>query len=206
MSTETLNWLEVVAERDRLREHLTSVQVECTKLLLENRTLKERAGLSGAAAQVREFHTQFGVQIMETPTVPDEMRQGLRKRLITEECLEFLTAWEKRDLVEIADGIADLIYVLLGTALSYGIPIGDVFNEVHRTNMLKVKGSVRDDGKILKPEGWQPPNIAGILEAAKVNAHRLNVPRDEQREVRRMARWVLGVVAVWAGVIWVFTK
>ena len=67
------------------------------------------------------------------------------------------------NITEIADGIADLIYVLLGTAIEYGININPIWDEVQRTNMLKEGGGIRPDGKILKPEGWLSPDIAGIL-------------------------------------------
>jgi len=69
------------------------------------------------------------------------------------------------DLVEIADGIGDVIYVLLGTAVSYGIDLRPIFDAIHDSNMKKVGGCTRDDGKIMKPEGWVPPDIEGILAA-----------------------------------------
>lgn len=71
-------------------------------------------------------------------------------------------------LTRIADDIADSVYVLCGLANCLGIPLQQVFAEVHRSNMLKaVNGKVlrRADGKILKPEGWQPPNIKAIIQS-----------------------------------------
>jgi predicted HAD superfamily Cof-like phosphohydrolase len=72
------------------------------------------------------------------------------------------------DLVGIADGIADSVYVLVGTALEYGIPLDRVWGAVHSANMAKVDpvtGKVRKrfDGKVLKPDGWKRPDIAAIL-------------------------------------------
>jgi predicted HAD superfamily Cof-like phosphohydrolase len=76
-----------------------------------------------------------------------------------------------KSLPDIADAIADSIYVLVGTALEYGIPLDRVWNAVQAANMAEVDpvtGLVRKrtDGKILKPDGWLPPDIAGILQTA----------------------------------------
>lgn len=163
---EIVDFADLIAELRQARYQLTITQAECTKLLLEKRELESRLGIAGALAQVREFHEKFGVEILDRPAIPSSDREILRHNLISEEWLEFSAAWSQRDLVEIADALADMIYVILGTALSYGIPLAAVFDEVHRTNMLKVGGATRDDGKILKPEGWKAPDIAGILRKA----------------------------------------
>ena len=76
-----------------------------------------------------------------------------------------MIAMGQGDLVEIADGLADLIYVLIGTSIAYGIDLEPIWDEVHKTNMAKVGGGVRGDGKILKPEGWEPPEIERLLVA-----------------------------------------
>jgi predicted HAD superfamily Cof-like phosphohydrolase len=81
-----------------------------------------------------------------------------------EELSELEKAMEEGDLVGIADGLADLLYVVYGTSVSYGIDVRPIFEEVHRTNMAKVGGAVREDGKVLKPDGWLPPDIAPLLE------------------------------------------
>lgn len=77
------------------------------------------------------------------------------------------------NLVEVADGIGDTIYVLCQLARSLAIPLDDVFNAIHAANMGKVgpDGKVvrRADGKILKPEGWKPPDIFLLLCAAYAN-------------------------------------
>ena len=149
-----------------MEDQLTITQKECTRLLLENRELKSRLGLAGAVADVRSFHEKFGVPILREPTIPSEGRVKLRADLIHEESAECTWAIETCNLIEIADGIADTIYVCVGAALEFGIPIVDVWEEVQRTNMLKVGGARRVDGKILKPEGWEPPRIGAILERA----------------------------------------
>jgi len=115
---------------------------------------------------VRDFHQAFGQRIGEKPELPDIEERKLRMKLLDEEVFEYTDAEYADDLVEIADALADIIYIACGTAVSYGIPLDDVFAEVHRSNMAKlVDGKVirREDGKIQKPEGWQPPDIKRIL-------------------------------------------
>ncbi len=67
------------------------------------------------------------------------------------------------NMVELADGMADLDYVVEGTRLEFGIDGEPIAAEVHRTNMTKRGGPVREDGKHTKPEGWKPPDIEGEL-------------------------------------------
>lgn len=118
---------------------------------------------------VAEFHLACGVPISGTLAIPSLDIVDMRIRLIEEEVnAELIPALKNGDLVGIADGIADAIYVLAGAALAYGIPLEAVWDTVQRANMAKVDpvtGQVRrrEDGKILKPEGWKPPDIAGVL-------------------------------------------
>lgn len=88
-------------------------------------------------------------------------------RLITEEYLELVYAFEHRDIVEIADACADLKWVIEGLEHTLDLPQQPIWDEVARSNLDKISenGTVlrREDGKILKPEGWTPPNIAGII-------------------------------------------
>ncbi len=117
---------------------------------------------------VAEFHRAFGLTENSKPTLPSDDIRALRKKLLEEEFTEYNVGEDKNDLVEIADALADLIYIAYGTAVAYGIPLDKVFAEVHRSNMAKlVDGKVirRDDGKVLKPAGWTPPNIKSILDA-----------------------------------------
>jgi predicted HAD superfamily Cof-like phosphohydrolase len=115
---------------------------------------------------VRAFQRAVGQHVGEKPELPDVSERTLRMKLITEEFNELCDAEEANDLVEIADALADIIYIVCGTAVSYGIPLDDIFEEVHASNMAKlVDGKVirRADGKIQKPEGWEPPDIERIL-------------------------------------------
>ncbi len=97
------------------------------------------------------------------PGIPDEKEIKLKKMLIEEEVKETLDAIDANDLVEIADGIVDSIVVLLGAAAAYGLPMRALWDEVHRTNMAKKDAPVREDGKVLKPKDWEPPQIEKIL-------------------------------------------
>lgn len=119
--------------------------------------------------QVREFHEKFGVPILPLPAEPPVGRVILRWRLIKEEVDELarslgqLGAASGLDLARVADDLADIAYVVEGACLEFGIDSAAVLAEVHRANMAKVGGPVREDGKILKPEGWKPPDIASVL-------------------------------------------
>jgi predicted HAD superfamily Cof-like phosphohydrolase len=85
-------------------------------------------------------------------------------KLILEEAHETTDALEAGNLVDVIDGLCDLLYVAFGAAAACGVDLEPFYEEIHRTNMLKTSGPVREDGKRLKPKGWQPPRIAEILE------------------------------------------
>lgn len=116
---------------------------------------------------VKQFHSVFGLTVGKTPEIPSSNQERiLRIDLLEEEFIEYIKAEENNDIVAIADALADIIYIAYGTAVAYGIPLDKVLHEVHTSNMAKlVDGKVirREDGKVLKPEGWKPPNIADIL-------------------------------------------
>lgn len=121
------------------------------------------------AMDIAEFHKAVGAvtQPRPVPIVGDLL--DMRKRIMNEEFNEeFIPALDKGDLVGIADGGIDSIVTIIGTMLACGIDPRPHWDEVQRTNMAKrdpATGEVRkrDDGKILKPEGWTPPNLEGIL-------------------------------------------
>ena len=118
---------------------------------------------------VQEFHEQFDIHISTTPSVPDEATQILRNRLIQEEFEEFQEAMQSKDLSAMAKELADLLYVVYGTAVSLGIDMEPVFKEVHRSNMSKVGGYKREDGKWVKPLTYSPASLDIILEAQTVS-------------------------------------
>ena len=115
---------------------------------------------------VKQFQTAFDLNVGSKPELPFAPERLLRVRLLREEFNEYIEAENENDIVEIADALADIIYIACGTAVSYGIPLDKVFDEVHRSNMAKLvdgKPIRREDGKVLKPEGWTPPDIKSVL-------------------------------------------
>jgi predicted HAD superfamily Cof-like phosphohydrolase len=116
---------------------------------------------------VKDFHIAFGQRVGQSPLIPEDYNErDLRINLLEEEFKEYINAEEKNDITEIADALADIIYIACGTAVSYGIPLDKVFAEVHRSNMAKLvdgKPIYREDGKVMKPAGWTPPDIEGVL-------------------------------------------
>jgi predicted HAD superfamily Cof-like phosphohydrolase len=116
-----------------------------------------------AQQMVLAFHKEFDIHVATTPAVPDEKTKALRVRLIQEEFEELKEALEEKSLSNIAKELADLLYVVYGTAVSYGIDMEPVFHEVQRSNMSKVGGYKREDGKWVKPATYSKADIAPIL-------------------------------------------
>ena len=114
---------------------------------------------------VTEFHHDFDIAVHALPLVPDEATRSLRVRLIQEEFDELQEALSRRDTVSVAKELADLLYVVYGTAVSCGIDMEPVFREVHRSNMSKVGGHKRADGKWVKPATYSPARLEPILVA-----------------------------------------
>ncbi len=108
----------------------------------------------------------------------EQPSRSLRITCFREEYHELVMALLKDDQVGIAQECADLIWTVCGLAHGLGIPLNEVWAEVRRSNGDKIgaDGEVlrREDGKILKPEGWTPPDIVGVLE-------RHNVLSEERR-------------------------
>jgi len=126
---------------------------------------------------VGKFHEQFGLPFVNDGTVPWVIPDEdflYRYEHLHEELHELVVAQRDRDLPKVADALADLVYVALGTAHFYGIPFDDVFAEVQRANMSKVRSLGKDDPRskrrshfdIVKPDGWTGPDIVGVLKAS----------------------------------------
>jgi len=120
---------------------------------------------------VTEFHTAFGLGIKNTPTADiGEARNMLRFNLMKEENEEYLEAAQNNDLVEVADALGDMLYILCGTIIEHGMQekIVEVFEEIQRSNMSKLgadgKPIYREDGKVLKGPSYFKPNIGEILQ------------------------------------------
>ena len=119
---------------------------------------------------VREFHNSFSHPVLNNPSLIKSDRFKLRFDLMKEENEEYLEANKNNDLVEVADALGDMLYILCGTILEHGMQykIDEVFNEIQRSNMSKLgedgKPIYREDGKILKGKNYSKPDIKSILE------------------------------------------
>lgn len=119
---------------------------------------------------VQAFHKAFKIDCADAPTVdlPDQIKE-LRFRLMEEENQEYLEAAKNNDLVEVADALGDMLYILCGTILSHGMQhkIEEVFDEIQRSNMSKLGADgepiYREDGKVMKGPNYFKPDIAEIL-------------------------------------------
>jgi predicted HAD superfamily Cof-like phosphohydrolase len=120
---------------------------------------------------VKEFHNSFGLGVSEEMIADlGEAKNKLRFNLMEEENNEYLEAAQNNDLVEVADALGDMLYILCGTILEHGMQykIEEVFNEIQRSNMSKLgangKPIYREDGKVLKGPNYFKPNIEMILD------------------------------------------
>ena len=132
--------------------------------MANNITLKE------VIKHVETFHTAFGIKNKYEPTAEISESEGkLRFDLMREENEEYLAAVKDGDLIEIADALGDMLYILSGTMLKHGMQdkIQAVFEEIQRSNMSKLdadgKAIYREDGKVLKSDLYFKPDIASIL-------------------------------------------
>lgn len=145
---------------------------------------------------VRDFHVAFGRPVRETPDVGAPEERVLRVRLMLEEVLEFAKAagvhvvdsagrrvrglehlaigaseFQEPDLVQMAHELADIQYVVAGTAVQLGIPLDACVEEVHAVNMRKLgpdgKPILDSNGKVLKPPEWVPADVGRVLERFK---------------------------------------
>lgn len=124
--------------------------------------------LSDITDLVLDFHRAFALPRHSDPSL--DVRAdiaALRLRLLAEEVQELRDAVDKSDLIAIADALADITYVVFGTAVTYGIDLDAVVREVHRSNMSKLDDQgrplLRHDGKVLKSARYTPPDIATVL-------------------------------------------
>lgn len=109
---------------------------------------------------VKNFHAKFNAHIGAKPGVPPLEVVELRKTLLEEEFDEVMDALRNENLAEIAKELCDLIVIVCGTAVSYGIDLNPVWDMVHTSNMAKTGGGNRLDGKVMKPDGWKKPDVA----------------------------------------------
>jgi predicted HAD superfamily Cof-like phosphohydrolase len=141
---------------------------------------------------IEDFMNRCDQEVRAYPGIPDDKVKLLRARLMVEELLgskiggsvfgvpliinksdELIQSMFNDDLVGIADGLADVLYVVIGTAVAYGIDIQEIFDEVHRSNLSKTvwnedleRYTIEKDefGKGLKPETYSPAELAPIID------------------------------------------
>lgn len=130
----------------------------------------DRLWLDVETQDVRDFHRKFNVPSRKLGTGPGHVSlRTLRQRgdHLREELDEFVRAALIQDLAGMADALVDLVYVAKGTAIMLGLPWERLWNEVQTANMAKEpRRTKRHDHDVVKPDGWQPPDIAGTLQTA----------------------------------------
>ena len=120
---------------------------------------------------VAAFHNAFGVGMANTPVgnISKEINE-LRHKLMAEENNEYLEGANTNDLVEVADALGDMLYILCGTILSHGMQhiIEEVFDEIQDSNMSKLgadgKPIYREDGKVMKGPNYRRPDLKQFLD------------------------------------------
>lgn len=118
---------------------------------------------------VGTFMETFGQEVKTKPEFPDAETVQLRIELIGEELNEFWDACDAKDIVGVADALADILYVTYGAGHAFGIDLDECFKEVQRSNMSKLgedgKPIYREDGKVLKGPNYSEPDLKSILQA-----------------------------------------
>jgi predicted HAD superfamily Cof-like phosphohydrolase len=123
--------------------------------------------------QLKEFHTAFNLPQRKHPQLISESEFDTRHRLLIEEMGELKDANHCGDIIEVADAITDCMYVIIGTALQFGLTnvLERCFDEVHRSNMTKLgndgKPIVNETGKVVKGPNYSHPDIAKIINNAQ---------------------------------------
>lgn len=119
---------------------------------------------------VKKFHSAFKIGYSETPLAClAETKQILRFNLMKEENEEYLEAVQNNDLVEIADALGDMMYILCGTIIEHGLQdkIEAIFDEIQRSNMSKLgldgEPIYREDGKVMKGPNYFQPDFTTII-------------------------------------------
>lgn len=132
--------------------------------------------------QLNQFQIAYNSTRNTKPTLISTDDYNLRYKLGKEELDEYLEACNNGDIIEVADALADQLYILLGTMISHGMQdvIEDIFDEVHRSNMSKLgldgKPIYREDGKVLKGPNYSPPNVSKYL----LDDNQLEITFDEE--------------------------
>ena len=111
---------------------------------------------------VKEFQEAFGMPIGNQPKIITCHAFARRLRLITEELSEYCKAVSENNIVEIADALGDLIWVVFGTALEHGLPMDEIFSQIYASNMSKKDGHLDESGKWIKPDNYKPVDLSWV--------------------------------------------
>ena len=121
---------------------------------------------------VKKFHKAFKLDYLDEPKADlGTDKNKLRFNLMKEENEEYFEAANNNDMVEVADALGDMLYILCGTIIEHGMQhkIDEIFSEIQNSNMSKLGADgnpiYREDGKVLKGPNYFKPNIKGILES-----------------------------------------
>ncbi len=116
---------------------------------------------------VLRFHQKFGHPIGEKGRVPSKLEKCMRTAILAEEVCEYFDALAKDDRAEILDALADIIFVAIGTAITYGFDIDEAMRRVYASNMSKLGPDglpiYREDGKVVKGENYFPPKFDDLI-------------------------------------------
>ena len=118
---------------------------------------------------VVDFHKKFQLPLNQDPMLLDPPLMDYRLKFLTEEFTEIVKGYHERDIHQVADGLVDLVYVAMGTAAMMGLPWEDLWNEVQRANMSKVRTPSANHSKrgnafdVIKPSGWKQPDFTQWL-------------------------------------------
>jgi predicted HAD superfamily Cof-like phosphohydrolase len=118
--------------------------------------------------KVGDFMEAFGQEVLYIPTMPDFNLAALRLDLIEEEVQELRDGLGRGSLLEVADALTDILYVVYGAGHAFGIDLDDCFHEVHSSNMTKLgedgRPIYREDGKVMKGPNYREPDLAKYVQ------------------------------------------
>ena len=116
---------------------------------------------------VGDFMESMEQDVLIRPSFPEDSVQKLRLDLIEEELDELQYGIDNQDMIELADALTDLLYVVYGAGHAFGIDLDECFKEVHQSNLSKLgpdfRPIKREDGKVLKPDTYFPPDLKTVL-------------------------------------------
>ena len=118
--------------------------------------------------KVGDFMEAFGQEVLYIHTMPDFNLSALRLDLIEEEVQELRDGLANKSMLEIADALTDILYVVYGAGHAFGLDLDDCFHEVHSSNMTKLGADgrplYREDGKVMKGPNYREPDLTKFVQ------------------------------------------